>query len=141
MNKDEMLKQLSMYLRDFGEENFVFCSEFLRELRELLLKNVDRQDLFFTQFVTALHNIRDFKHNIYQIDGHEKLKSCSFPCYSIHLASKGYNVRFLISFLSDETPVFLLAFYERSGKARTGYEKEIKKAKKRLSDIREVYNG
>ena len=39
-------------------------------------------------------------------------------------------------FFNNDNPTFLCAFYEKSGKRQTGYEKFIKIAKKRYNELR-----
>ena len=55
--------------------------------------------------------------------------------YSLHMQSKNYNVRLLISFDDDKNPLFLSAFYERSGKKKTGYEAYTPTANARRNEM------
>lgn len=121
MTKDELLKQLKKYLEDYTDCNFIFHTEFVKEF-VYIATNVSYQDVFLAQFVAILRNVRDYKHNIYKIDSHEHLKGKYSSLYSLHMQTKNYNVRLLISFDNKDNPLFLLAFYERSGKRNTGYD-------------------
>jgi hypothetical protein len=51
------------------------------------------------------------------------------------MQSKNYNVRLLISFDDDKNPLFLSAFYERSGKKKTGYEAYTPTANARRNEM------
>lgn len=133
MNTRELLRQLSDYLQCYGHYNFHFHREFAKELITLVTKHVNTHDSFLKQLVTAFNNIRHFTHNIHDVDNHEKLKRC--PFYSIHLQTREYNFRFLISFNNKDEPIFLTAFYERAGKKQTNYDKPIETAQNRLKDI------
>ena len=128
MTLDEMLSKLRQYLTEYNACNFRFCMEFLFDLKNIL-SNISHQKTFFNQFVATMNNIKEYRHNIYQIDSHERLKGC--PFYSIHLQCKNYNIRFLIKFDSSGNPIFLVAFEEKTGKRFTSYQRFVKKAYER----------
>lgn len=121
MTKEEMLKQLREYLEEYGKFNFHFHKSFITELVEFV-KAVSFQQTFLNQLITILNNIREYTHNIYNVDSHEHLKGKNSSLYSLHMNCKNYNIRLLISFNQKDEPLFLVAFYERSGKRKTGYD-------------------
>lgn len=132
MNKQELLRQLKDYLKEFGSYNFHFHPEFIRELVDIV-RNISFQQTFFNQLVTVFNNLREYRYNIYQIDSHEHLKGS--PLYSLHIQCKNYNIRLLTTFNEIQEPVFLLAFYERGGKRKTSYENHKPIAENRRQEL------
>ncbi len=132
MNTEDMLKSLKSYLQEYGDYNFHFHQAFIQEL-VLLVKKISFQQVFFNQLITAFNNLREYKHNIYKVDSHERLTGS--PFYSIHLHCRNYNLRFLLSFNKNAEPIFLVAFYERSGKRKTGYASYLPDAQNRLDQF------
>ena len=134
MTKDELLTQLVNFLETYKDCNYIFHKEFIKELVNIAT-SVSYQDVFLSQLVTILRNVREYKHRIYTIDSHEHLKWKNTSLYSLHMQSKNYNVRLLISFDDDKNPLFLSAFYERSGKKKTGYEAYTPTANARRNEM------
>ena len=54
--------------------------------------------------------------------------------YSLHAKGKNFNIRLLMTFNEDYTPVFLAAFYERSGKSKTNYSSWIDVLEQRFQE-------
>ena len=75
--------------------------------------------------------------NSKDLDGFEHIGQ---GIYSMRLHAKGYNIRILYGFLSDEKPVLLLAFYERAGKRKTDYTPYLDPARKRLEEEEKRFN-
>jgi len=117
MTKDELLTQLANFLETYKDCNYIFHKEFITEL------------------VNIATSVSYHKHRIYTIDSHEHLKWKNTSLYSLHMQSKNYNVRLLISFDDDKNPLFLSAFYERSGKKKTGYEAYTPTANARRNEM------
>lgn len=95
---------------------------FLKEIRQLLSKELrGKESNFFKILSTQLHNIEVFGTMIHTVDSNEKLKNWDKTFYSIHLQQQQFNIRLLIYITDDHMPLFLCAFYERSGKKKTDY--------------------
>lgn len=138
MNFKEALKELLKQLDDYPA--FGFCELFIIDIKELLSKELrGKEKDFFDQLVVQLDNIKSFKRDIATVGQNEILAhiSAEIPLYSIHI-KKGnkYNIRLLMCF-DEETPTFLCAFYERSGKKRTSYKRFIDKALERYAMLKE----
>mgnify|MGYP005782090077 CR=1 FL=1 len=138
MNFKEALKELVKYVGMYPA--FYFCKLFLRDIKDLLDKELKGKEKdFFDQLVVQFDNIKSFKHDIATVGQNEILAhiSTEIPLYSIHI-KKGnkYNIRLLMCF-EEETPIFLCAFYERSGKKRTSYKRFIDKALERYAMLKE----
>ena len=92
MTKDELLTQLANSLETYKDCNYIFHKEFIKELVNIAT-SVSYQDVFLSQLVAILRNVREYKHRIYTIDSHEHLKWKNTSLYSLHMQSKNYNVR------------------------------------------------
>lgn len=139
MTKKEMLKQLQEYLEEYGRYNFHFHISFIEELVKIV-NNISLQQVFLSQLVTILNNVREHTYNIYNVDSHEHLKGNNSSLYSLHMRCKNYNIRLLISFGKNAEPLFLVAFYERSGKKKTGYDSHAPVAMGRRNEmLRRLY--
>ncbi len=68
---------------------------------------------------------------------HKEFENIGGGIYSMHLTGKGFNLRILYSFLPNQAPVLLLAFYERGGKRKTDYSGFIPQAEARLRQMKE----
>lgn len=80
--------------------------------------------------------VKDLKLQAYTANGNEHLKYKSEQLYtSLHLSSKSFNVRFIMTFHDNQQPVFLVAFYERAGKSKTDYSQYEKIAKNRYNEL------
>ena len=137
MNFQKALEELLKYLGEYPE--FEFHELFLKEISNLLKKELKGQEKdFFKQMLTQFDNIKQFRKEIITVGDNELLSHIGdeLSLYSIHI-KKGskFNVR-LLMFFNNDNPTFLCAFYEKSGKRQTGYEKFIKIAKKRYNELR-----
>lgn len=131
MNTQEMLKMLTEYF-----SGFIFHESFIKEFYNILRKNVSgKEKALFNQLYTQLTNIKKMGHMIYMADDNEQLKGEGGRYYSIHLTSSQYNIRLLICFDKNEEPYFLCAFYERSGKSRSSYERYIPLLNQRYNQL------
>lgn len=123
MNKKEALRQLSANLQKYLDNGFQFLTRFLNEFRELLNSASGHEKEIFALLVKQLNFIKALGKEVNQADGNEIIKYQERDYYSIHLQGKNFNFRLLMTFDEKENPVFLAAFYERSGKRATDYTK------------------
>ena len=131
MNTQEILKMLAEYFSDF-----VFHESFLKELYDILRKNVSgKEKQLFKQLSTQLTNIKNMGRMVYLADDNEQLKGVKGHYCSIHLTSSQYNIRLLVTFDKKDTPYFLCAFYERAGKFQTSYSKYIPDLNRRFKQL------
>jgi len=109
MNKEKAFDLLKEYLLEYNSLGFVFHSLFIKEFRNLLK----------------------------EASGHEKLKgtNTNIDYYSLHIQDKIVNIRMLITFENNNTPLFLSAFYERAGKRVTNYDLWIPVIKERYEEM------
>ena len=63
MTKDELLTQLANFLETYKDCNYIFHKEFIKELVNIAT-SVSYQDVFLSQLVTILRNVREYKHRI-----------------------------------------------------------------------------
>lgn len=142
MNQKEALESLSEYLNS-SQNDFVIHPEFIKEIKDLLKKEIKGSEAkFFQQMTTQLDNINLSGKNVHKIDGNEILSGVGndsqgnpWSLYSIHLSSDRYNVRFIIKFNDQSVPFLLYAFYERAGKRKTDYSTPIKISKQRFIEL------
>lgn len=71
---------------------------------------------------------------------HKEFELLGHGVYSMHLSSRGFNIRILYSFLPDGRPSLLTCFYERAGKDKTDYSNKIELAKDRFEERLEAYS-
>ena len=95
MNKKKAFELLKENLEKYLEEGFIFHKRFLEELRTLIKDASGQGKEIFALLI----------------------KQFSF----VKVQGKNFNLRFLMTFDDDANPVFLVAFYERSGKRKTDY--------------------
>lgn len=137
MNKYQAVQLLIQYLSQYDME-FVFHSEFINEIKELLSKNLAGQEKkFFNLMIKQLGFVQTMGKRVHEVNGNERLSNINFEIdlYSLHLNNNVFNIRFLIAFLPNDNPIFLAAFYERAGKKRTNYDSKIGVAKNRYLDF------
>ena len=131
MNTNDMLAILAELF-----DSFSFHELFLEELGSLLKKDLKgKENRFFKMLSTQLNHIRTFGRAIYTVDGHEILQGADGHYYSIHLQQSQFNVRLLVQISDDDTPYFLCAFNEKSGKRKTDYSAYTKVMQERLKDF------
>ena len=113
------ITELQEKLELFCREGFIFDSNFLKEVKRIYSRDVSgSKKQFFELMVKQLYYVRESKNSVNMNDGNEILKrtGLDFTLYALHLKGKNLNVRLLITFLSSGTPLFLVAFNEKSGK-------------------------
>ncbi len=72
---------------------------------------------------------------------HEEFELLRNGVFSMHLSSRGFNIRILYAFLPDRTPTLLACFHERAGKRRTDYSDYINLAISRLKERMEAFES
>lgn len=103
--------------------SYSFHTSFIKELGELLRKDLrGKEDAFFNCLTTQLNYIKNLGVLVYMADDHEIIHGFDGHFYSIHLKQKQFNVRFLVHIDALGTPIFLCAFYERSGHRKGNYD-------------------
>lgn len=133
MNTKEILGMLTQLF-----SGFVLHKEFLKEIRNLLSKELKgKENAFFKSLTTQLNNIKTFGRMVYRVDNNEILKGADGHYYSIHIESKQFNIRLLIYIDDNGIPYFLCCFYERAGKRKTDYTAHTKVMKARLAQLLE----
>lgn len=130
MNKKDILQLLSNLF-----SNFYFHPRCIDEMKALLSKELcGKEERFFNILQTQLSNILTFGPMIYTVDSHERIKGSSKPYFSIHLQQSQFNIRMLVYISHELPPLFLCAFFERSGK---DYSKHTLVLDTRLRDMTE----
>ena len=118
MNLHKALEMLANTMSSFS-----FHPKFMEELYTLLKKDLKGKEAqFFKCLTTQLSYIKSLGVMVHNADGHEIIHGFDGHFYSIHLQQSQFNVRFLVHIDDYGTPVFLCAFYERSGHSKTGYD-------------------
>ena len=133
MKKKDVLKLLIQHLTPGEKNKIVIHSKFLKELQELLEDASGCEKDILNLLVRQLGYLRDFEKRVNEVDGNEKLKHTTRDYYSLH--GKGFNIRLLLGFLSENRPVFLVAFFERSGKKISDYSRYIDVLDERYSQM------
>lgn len=103
------------------------------ELADILAKS-GREDAFRKLLMVRIRQLLAQGINAVKLEEFENIGSGLF---SMHFASKGFNIRILFSFLSSGEPALLSAFYERGGKKHTDYTNNVPVALARLKTIKE----
>lgn len=142
MNKKKALALLAEYLDEY-DDRFIFHEQFVQELIKIATTELKgNENEFFKLFVKQLKFIDSKRERIDEADSNEKLRH--FPkgdWYSIHVSTKVVNVRLLIRFLLDHSPVFLVCFNEKSGKRSSGYEQYKEVVVNRFKEIEEEWEN
>lgn len=128
MNRESVLEELLEYL-----SNFLLYPSFISELTEIIAGSGYEKKLF-TLLISRLHQLSALGINAVQLKEFENIGS---GLYSLHLAKKEFNIRFLYAFMPNGQPVFLLPFFERAGKRNTDYTPYIEPALSRLVKMKE----
>ena len=139
MTKKEVLQFLATSLEQGYKDGILFHARFLEEFRTLLKDASGHEKEILNLLVRQLGYVRDFGSRVNEVDGNEKIKYGDREYYSLHLQGKEFNLRFLMGFLADESPVFLVAFYERSGKRVSDYSGYIDVLGQRYKEIESEY--
>lgn len=116
--------------------NFILHAQFIKEIKDLLKKDLrGKESPFFQSLTTQLNNIKSFGRLVYRVDNNEILKGGDGHYYSIHLENKQFNVRMIVYIRDDGIPYFLCCFYERAGKRRTDYTAYTSVMQQRLEEL------
>lgn len=124
--REELLSELAERL-----SNFRVHERFISDLMKLVGKG-GIAPRFFSLFYRRLEFLAEFGPRAHEL--HEEFERLDRNLYSMHVASRDFNIRILYSFLPDNT-VLLLPFYERAGKSNTDYAANIDTAKRRLKEL------
>lgn len=128
---EEQLQELSEHLSGF------FVHEgLIPEIMSIIRKSGQGKN-FFKIFYRRLDFLKS--HGKTAQEYHEEFERINAEIYSMHIASKFFNVRILYSFLDDGT-ILLRAFEEAGGKRSTDYTHQIPLAEDRLQIIKEDRN-
>ena len=112
--------------------SFTYDPHLPDELVEILAKS-GHETAFYKLMTTRLIQLLSERLNAVRLEEFEKLGG---GLYSMHFASKGFNIRILYCFLPNGEPALLRAFYERAGKRRTDYSSQIPIAASRLEALK-----
>lgn len=112
--------------------SFTYDPHLLDELVEILAKS-GREMAFYRLMTVRIMQLLSERIHAVRLEEFENLGG---GLYSMHFASKGFNVRILYSFLPNGEPVFLRAFNERAGKRKTDYSSQIPIAASRLKAMK-----
>ena len=116
------LKVKELLENTFGN-TFEFHPKFFDEFEELI-KGTGSERKILKEFLNRLHMIIELDGIDYGLKWLEHLKSYD-NLYSLHLNADSKNYRLLFS-KNKKGKIFLCAFYERSGKKNSSYEKYAK---------------
>lgn len=139
MNKREALELLLDHLQNYCDTGgFIFHKKCIEELQSIILKNVTgHEKQVFGILMKQLAFVKDMGKKVYEADSNEILKNtgANRDFYSIHIQNKTVNIRMLMAFTNQGNPVFLVTFYERSGKRVSDYSNWISVARQRLQQM------
>ena len=137
MNKEKAFELLKEYLLEYNSLGFVFHSLFIKEFRNLLKEASGHEKQIFSLLIKQLSFVKDMGVRVNEADSNEKLKgtNTNIDYYSLHIQDKIVNIRMLITFENNNTPLFLSAFYERAGKRVTNYDLWILVIKERYEEM------
>lgn len=135
MNKREVLKLLSVNLEKYSKGGFCFCERFLEEFKNLLKSASGNEKEIFALLIKQFNFIKVLGRNVNQADSNEIIKYQKRDYYSLHLQGKHFNFRLLMTFDKESNPVFLAAFYERSGKKTSDYTQWKEVLEQRFHEI------
>ena len=121
MNKKEAIRELSQNLEKYFVIGFCFHLMFIAELKKLLEKATGNEKEIFSLLIKQLDFIKVLGKEVYKADSNEIIKYQERNYYSLHLSAKNFNFRLLMTFDDENNPIFLAAFYERSGKRVSDY--------------------
>ncbi len=125
MNKRKALELLVDYLNEYSTSmGFYFHNKFCEELRTVISKNaVGCEKEVFSIMVKQFGFIKTMGYRVNEADSNEILKGIGQEqdYYSLHIQNRTVNIRMLLTFMDDCTPVFLAAFFEKEGKKVSDY--------------------
>lgn len=126
MNKKDAFDLLINYLTEYNTLGFKFHQKFIEELGDLMLKHsVGHEKELFSIMIKQFGFVNTLNTMVDTADSNEILRELKSEIYfySIHIKNKSLNFRFLMAFTPENTPVFLVAFFEKSGKRASSYSK------------------
>lgn len=132
MNRDSVLQYLLNYLSKFS-----YHSKFLGELIDIIAGS-GYEGAFFNLLVVRLGQLSKLGISAVEL---KEFENIGRGLYSMHFFKKNFNIRFLYAFMPNGQPVFLIPFFERSGKRMTDYTPYIEPALSRLAEMREDYEN
>lgn len=135
MNKRKALEELANYIEQYLKSGFRFHVLFLEEMGELLKKASGSEKEIFTALIKQLIYVKDHGKLVHQINGNEIIKHQERDYYSLHLKGKCFNLRLILTFDDNSSPVFLCAFYERAGKRVSDYTQMKAILKNRYEEV------
>lgn len=121
MNKREAFLTLANSLEEYLQKGFEFHPIFMKEFKDLLDGARGHEREIFSLLIKQLNYVSSLGKQVYKADGNEIIKYLNREYYSLHLSGKNFNIRLLMTFDENEDPVFLAAFFERSGKRVSDY--------------------
>lgn len=121
MNKKKALELLKENLEKYLVKGYLFHKRFIEELKSLLIDVSGHEKELFALLIKQLDFVKVLGKEVGRADSNEIIKYMEREYYSLHLQAKNFNIRFLMTFDDDENPIFLAAFYERSGKKASDY--------------------
>lgn len=134
MNREKILSFLSAVF-----DHLIFHQDLIQDL----VKIIDRSGFEKSFFNILLARLKYLcEHGVSAVEHREAFESLSHQSnglYSMRLKGSNFNIRILYAFLSDGSPVLLVAFAERRGKRVSSYDAHIPIAKERLKFILEEY--
>lgn len=135
MNKKEVLRLLKENLEKYLPDGFKFHERFMVEFKQLLEDAKGNEKEIFSLLIKQMNFVKVLGKKVDQANGNEIIKYLNEDYYSLHLQGKNFNLRLLMAFDEEENPVFLVAFYERSGKKASDYTKWKKVLRQRLQEV------
>ena len=121
MNRKKALELFKENLEKYQDGGFLFHPLFVVELGKLINDAQGNEKKIFELLAKQLVYVKELRRDVHKVAGNEILSHMNRDYYSLHLHGKTFNIRLLMSFDSKENPRFLAAFYERSGKKKSGY--------------------
>lgn len=138
MNKNDALLKLAQSLEDYLQQGFLFHPLFMKEFKDLLFDTRGNEKEVFALLIKQLNFVKVLKNQVYTVDGNEIIKYLDREYYSLHLSGKNFNLRLLMTFYKGNTPLFLAAFYERSGKRASDYTQWKPVLANRYAEMQEI---
>lgn len=125
MKKEQALLKLIEYLTEYQQKGYIFHKRYIKELKDIVLKLTGREAEIFDLLVKQLRYIAEYGRRVNEIGQNEKLKHMQMEqeYYSLYMKGTGFNLRMLMTFYEDETPLILGIFYEKGGKSVSDYSK------------------
>lgn len=89
----------------------------------------------FSLLIKQLNFVKVLGKNVYSADSNEIIKYQERTYYYLNLSGKNFNLRLIMTFNDENEPVFLTAFYERSGKKVSDYSQINKVLNHRYNEM------